>query len=281
MKKETLKTSGASLTIYFHGPSWQDKPTATLGDLSFKEPAAGTELLDEALKRLRAEGYTQVLGPMSGDTWHSYRFVSESDGSPAFLLEPDHAPHELAILKAAGFQPVAHYFSARIALTEAEHEAPPTTDAFHVTAWDGKNPEELFREVFALSAQAFANNAFYTPISEEDFLAMYLPLVPLMVPELIFFARCPKGSLVGYLFALPNYANGQQETSVILKTYASLVPGAGRHLVHAFHGAAQAKGYQSAIYALIHDDNKSAERSRVEGGEVFRRYELLGLRLNA
>ena len=107
-----------------------------------------------------------------------------------------------------------------------------------------------------------------------------MPIVPMIRSEFIFFARRPDGSLAGFLFAIPNYAEGLETKTLIIKTYASLERGAGRHLVHACNQAADACGYVTLIHALIHDANQSAQRSAAEGGEIFRRYELLGLRLN-
>jgi hypothetical protein len=276
--QQNLKTDGASLTLYLDGPDWDGVPAATIGNVSFRDPEAGAVLLAEAIQTLRAAGRDRVLGPMDGTTWQRYRFVSETDGSPAFLLEPTNRPEEPAIFAAAGFAPVARYFSARMALAEANPAPPPPTDAFDIETWDGTDPDGLFREVFALSVASFARNAFFTPITEPEFLALYRPVVPLMVRDLIFLARRPDRSLAGYLFAIPNYAEGPKPASVILKTYASLERGAGRHLLYACHAAARTLGYQTIIHALIHDDNVSADRSHREGARIFRRYALLGRR---
>ncbi|WFE77059.1 hypothetical protein [Roseinatronobacter sp. S2] len=278
MTIETLKTDGASLTLHLNGPDWDGVRAATLGNVSFKTPQAGTDLLQQALARVRDAGFDRVLGPMAGDTWHSYRFVSESDGTPAFLMEPANRPHEPLIFAAAGFQPVARYFSARMPLDICDPAPLPAPAGFTVEVWAGDDPDAMLREVFALSSAAFSGNAFYTPIPESAFLDMYKPVLPMLKPALIFFARRPDGALAGFLFAIPNYAEGLDTKTVILKTYASLIPGAGRHMVHACHAAARALGYQAVIHALIHDDNRSAARSRQEGGQVFRRYELLGLK---
>lgn len=280
MTHETLKTEGASLTLHLDGPTWEGATAATIGNIAFRDPEAGAQLLAEAVTRIRAAGRTRVLGPMAGDTWHSYRFVSETDGSPPFLMEPTNRPHEPAIFAAAGFTPLARYFSARMPLAAVDPTPPPATETFTIEAWDGQNPEALIREVFTLSTAAFAANAFYTPISEYAFLDMYRPVMPMMRPDLIFFARRRDGTLAGYLFAIPNYAEGLETKTIILKTYASLIPGAGRHLVHACHSTARVLGFQTVIHALIHDDNRSADRSRKEGATLFRRYELLGLRLD-
>lgn len=278
MTSKTFKTEGARLTLYFDGPVWEGQKTATIGDVSFKTAEAGAPLLADAIAQATSEGRTRVLGPMSGDTWHSYRFVSESDGSAPFLMEPTNTPLEADVFRAAGFTTVSRYFSARMALVQAP--PPPATDAFTLETWDGHDPEALFRQVYRLSLEAFAQNAFYTPISEADFLALYMPVVPMIKPDLIYIARRPDGTLAGFLFAIPNYAEGLESKTLILKTYASLVRGAGRHMVHAVQSHAFQAGYETVIHALIHNDNQSAERSAQEGAQIFRRYELLGLRLD-
>ncbi len=280
MTKKMLKAEGARLSIYLDGPDWEGETAATIGDFSCQSPEAGATLLSDAISEIRAAGRRRILGPMSGDTWHSYRFVTDSDGSPPFLLEPTNAPHEREVFHAAGFTPVSRYFSSRLPLALADTTPSPPTDAFAVEVWDGEDPEGLFRQVHGVSVRAFAGNAFYKPIAEDEFLAMYMPVVPMMKRELILFARRTDGSLAGFLFAIPNYAEGPETRTVIFKTYASLERGAGRHLFHACHSRCRTMGYETIIHALIHDANQSGDRSAEAGAEVFRRYELLGLRLD-
>ncbi|SDX18226.1 hypothetical protein SAMN05444358_103281 [Ruegeria halocynthiae] len=280
MITETFRTADAKLTVFLNGPNWDGIPAATFGNFSCKSSEAGAEILQKGMEKVRSAGIDRIIGPMSGDTWHSYRFVSDSDGSDPFMMEPTNKPHEPDVFRAAGFAEISRYFSARVALQAATASAPPETDGYVLEAWDGSDPEALFRQVFALSTRAFSNNAFYKPISEADFMAMYLPIVPMLKRELILFARRHDGTLAGFLFGIPNYAEGPNPTSAILKTYASLEPGAGRHLAHKFHKTAFGMGFENAIHALIHDDNTSADRSAAEGATIFRRYTLLGQKLN-
>ncbi len=278
MTTTKLKSDRAKLTIYSEGPDWDGATAATIGDFACDSVSSGMALLAEATEKVRGLGRDRILGPMSGDTWHSYRFVAESDGSPPFLLEPNNKPHEREAFLAAGFRPVSHYFSARILVDQISAIAPPPPEGFSIETWGGSDPEDLFREVLALSLQAFAGNAFYKPISEKAFLALYMPIVPMMKPELIFLARRPDGSLAGFLFSIPDYAQGPDSQTLIIKTYASLQRGAGRHLLFACQQAARALGFETVIHALMHDANQSAERSAREGAEIFRRYDLMGLR---
>lgn len=280
MTKEAIKTADAKLNVYLNGPNWDGVPAATFGDFSCTSSEAGADILNTGIERVRNAGIDRIIGPMSGDTWHSYRFLLDSDGSAPFLMEPTNKPHEPDAFRLAGFTEISRYFSARVRLLAASASIPPESDDLVVEQWDGNDPEALFRQVFALSTQAFSKNAFYKPISEADFLAMYMPVVPMMKRELILFARRRDGTLAGFLFGIPNYAEGPNPTTAILKTYASLEPGAGRQLAHGFHKAAFKMGYESAIHALIHDDNTSAERSAAEGATIFRRYVLLGRKLN-
>lgn len=280
MAPMTFKIDDAKISVYLDGPVWDGQVTATVGGFAFKTLENGKNVLQQAIAYVSAQGVRQIIGPMDGDTWHSYRFVTHTDGSPAFLLEPKHSPDAVTLFEAAGFAPISEYFSAKIAVADTAHAHPPTTTGFRIEKWDGTNPTELFEQVFDLSTRAFSENPFYKPISKDDFLAMYLPMVSMLKPELILFARRPDGTLAGFLFGTPNYAEGPQPKSVILKTYASLERGAGQHLAYAFHKSAATLGYETAIHALIHDDNQSAERSAAEGADVFRRYALFGLKLD-
>ncbi|MBF9031626.1 hypothetical protein HKCCE3408_14590 [Rhodobacterales bacterium HKCCE3408] len=278
MSPETRKIDGASARIWRSGPDWDGAPAATIGAVKCDSAETGAALLEAIARDLRAEGITRILGPMEGDTWHSYRLVSESDGSAPFLMEPATPPHLLAAFEAAGFAPVSRYFSARAPIPEAAEAA--DDPEIVIRQWNGTDPEGQFAKVHDLSTKAFANNRFYTPLALEPFLAMYMPFVPVLKRELVFLAEDGSGELVGFLFGIPNYAEGPETKTAILKTYAGLKPGVGRRLVDAFHVAARGLGYDTAIHALIHDDNRSAERSRQSGGEVFRRYLLMGRKLD-
>jgi hypothetical protein len=275
-----FRTDDARITVFSDGPIWDGAPTATVGAFRCKTPDSGAEILAQAIAHIRNEGIGQIIGPMEGDTWHSYRFITKTDGSAPFLLEPPQNDIALAALKTAGFAQISSYFSARVPLAHASTTPPTPTRDFTIEPWSGRDPEALFEQVFDLSTMAFAQNAFYKPISRAAFLAMYMPLVPMLKPELIFFARRPDGSLAGFLFGTPNYAEGPNPSAAILKTYASLTRGAGQHLAYAFHKAAAKMGYITAIHALIHEDNLSALRSASEGAEVFREYGLFGLKLD-
>lgn len=275
---ESLTRDGASCRVYRDAPSW-DGRTAAIGNFRCDSAQAGEALLREAAAMLRHEGYAALLGPMDGDTWHSYRVVVESDGSAPFTMEPVSGAHDSAAFGASGFVPVSSYVSTRATLADAiGPDAPVTVDGVTVTPWDGQGADRLIGGLFDMSGTSFAEKAFFKPITRSAFLELYQPLLPAIDPRLVFFARDQNG-LIGFLFGLPNLAEGRQPGTAILKTYASVRPGVGHLLADTFHRAARDCGFTDVIYALMHLDNISLDRSRRHAGRVFRRYALMGRRL--
>ncbi len=273
---ETITDGTSSLAIFRDAPPWNDLRTAALGRLKLKSAEGGADLFAQATAALKAEGFQAVIGPMDGDTWHAYRAVTETDGSPAFLMEPASGEHDVRVLKKTGLEPIGGYVSMRVATRDAIGERPEVPAGVEIVNWDGERPEDFFGEVYDFSVEGFARNAFYKPITRDAFLGLYMPYVPFLKRELIFFARTQDGGLAGFLFGIPDYAKGPQPDTAILKTYASGLRGVGHLLADAFHRNALEMGYETTIHALMSDENISRDRSGQHGAEIFRRYTLFG-----
>jgi hypothetical protein len=277
MSDFALSIDGASCRVWPDGPNWDGAPAAAIGKLEFGSAEAGAALLNQACEQLRGVGRNRVLAPMDGDTWHAYRAVTQSDGSPPFALEPRSGPHDVAALRTAGFETVTDYVSARAPVPQPGGRA-PDVPGVAVQAWDGQGADALLDRLFALAGGSFADKLFFKPIERDDFLALYRPMLAAIDPRLVLFAFDPHGDLAGFLFGLPDWAQGATPDTAILKTYASRRGGAGHLLAHEFHGRARDLGYTHVIHALMHVDNVSLERSAMHGGTIFRRYSLFGRR---
>lgn len=270
-----LALDGAGCTLWPQGPLWNGAPAATIGQFRAESAEAGAELLALACDRLRELGCKAVLAPMNGDTWHSYRVVLESDGSPPFALEPVSGPHDLAALRMARFAVLEEYVSAR-AEVPAVGSPPPDIPGIVVTSWDGTGASRLVGQLHAYAAGSFSDKLFFKPLNEQGFRALYEPLLAMLDPRLVLFAHDIDGRLVGFLFGLPDLAQGERPTQVILKTYAATRAGAGYLLAWHFHERARELGYTHVVHALMHSANTSRKSSRRFAGVDFRRYAVLG-----
>ncbi len=277
--RENLTRDGASCCVYRDAPSWDGLRTAAIGTFRCDSATAGAALLQDAATMLRSEGHQALIGPMDGDTWHSYRVIVESDGTPPFAMEPVSGPHDRAAFEASGFAPVSSYVSTRATLGDAIGPGEPVAvTGVTVTAWDGQGADQLIGGLFDMSAESFAGKAFFKPIAKAEFLKLYAPVLPIVDPRLVLFARGESG-LVGFLFGLPNRLEGNRPKTAILKTYASAKPGVGHLLADTFHRTARDLGFADVIHALMHVDNASLERSKRHTGKIFRRYALMARRL--
>ena len=271
-----LSINGATCQVYRDAPSWGGWKTASVGGFRCDSAAHGEALLARAGEMLRAEGFEALIGPMDGDTWHSYRLVAESDGSAPFLMEPVSGPHDRAAFEASGFMPISSYVSTRAPLDDAVGTAAEVRlNEVDVTQWDGRDAGLLIGGMFDMSAASFSKNAFFKPIAKSEFLKLYEPMLQLIDPRLVLFARDENG-LVGFLFGLPNLLEGGAPKTAIVKTYASARRGVGHLLLDRFHRTARDLGFGSVIHALMHVDNISLERSGRHAGRIFRRYALMG-----
>jgi hypothetical protein len=276
---ELMECEGAKAFVYRDAPSWEGAQTAAVGRFSCQTAESGRALLEQTVGRLRVEGFGATIGPMDGDTWHSYRLVWESDGSPPFAMEPTSGPHDKQAFLASGFAPISEYVSARALLADAVGEPAPAVPGVTIATWDGQNAARLVESMFEMSLAAFARNRFFKPIGHDAFLELYRPVMPLVDPRLVLFAYDSNGRLVGFLFGLPDRLQGASPTTAILKTYASRAHGVGRMLADHFHRRALDLGFREVVHALMQVDNASLARSGMHEARIFRRYALVGARL--
>ncbi len=248
------------------------------------DDGAVNALLTLACARLREAGCELAVGPVDGDTWHRYRLVTWSDGTPPFALEPWSAPDAVVPWERAGFAPLETYASRRDdALAERDPRAVALAERFRaagVTLRDldlARFDDEL-SAIHALALRGFRGAPLYVPIAFDTFAALYRPLAARLDPRL-----CPvavhDGRVVGVLFALrdPNAPE-----TVVLKTIVRdtdrRFAGLGAVLTDRARAAAHALGATRAICALQHDGDVA--RSLCPGAVVFRRYAVFAKELS-
>jgi GNAT superfamily N-acetyltransferase len=267
-----------------HVPAYDQHRVGVIGHYAAVNDAAAAVVLAAAEERLRAAGCTLSLGPMNGNTWRSYRFVSERGEQPAFFLEPTNPPEWPLQFERAGFSSLASYFSA---LNSDLSRPDPRIDAIEKKIAEAgvvirSANSDLGREldgIYAVSQISFRQNFLYTEIPKAEFIALYEPVLPLARPELVLIAE-RASECVGYLFAIPDLAmkaRGLEVDTFITKT-VSILPqpelrGLGTLLVSRAQQLGREMGFRRCIHALMFEDNISLNISR-HYATVMRKYTL-------
>ena len=271
-------------------PPYGDERLGVIGHYGAESIEAGHAILRAAMQRLAENGCTFAVGPMDGNTWRSYRLVVERGTEPPFMLEPRNPDDWPLHYEAAGFTPLAHYFSAiNTDLSRRDERVGAAAERF---AKDGVvlrtvDPTQFERDlhgIYSVAEVAFRDAFLYTPLPENAFAEQYLRIRKFVRPELVILAE-QNDRAVGFVFSIPDLLEAGVEggpRTVILKTLA-ILPGAsfrglGSLLADRCQEAAHTLGYKRVIHALMHESNRSRNISAATGAPM-RRYALFGQRL--
>ncbi len=257
-----------------------------IGHYASDGAASGSALLGRACEELAARHCTVAIGPMDGDTWRQYRFVTGGDEGVPFFLEPANPPEWPLQFAAHGLEPLARYCSAvdEDLAADDDPQAKRAADrlageGIRLRSLDPARIDEELRSIHGVVTASFRGGFLYHPLSEAEFAALYAPVLPRVRPELVTIAM--QGNRpVGFVFTLPDVLQGRAGGTIdtaIVKTLAVLpgrcLAGLGSHLVAENRRAARALGFRRLIHALMHDANKSRGISARQA-RVFRRYTL-------
>ena len=275
---------------------WRDAPphgahrVGVIGHYASAGDEAAASLLQAAIGTLREQACTVAVGPMDGNTWRRYRFVTEPGPEPPFFLEPQNPPEWPLQFERAGFTPLAHYFSALNSdLSQVDRRTARVAERMdrlgvriHPVEKSGL-AEQLVR-IYRVSQIAFARNFLYTELPEAAFVAQYSKLLSQIRPELLLVAERGE-ELAGYAFAIPDLAQavrGQAIDTFLIKTVAILpdagLAGLGGLLVERVQDAGRRMGFRRCIHALMFDGNVSRNISR-HYATSMRRYSLFSREL--
>jgi GNAT superfamily N-acetyltransferase len=267
-----------------HVPAYEQHRLGVIGHYSAAGDDAATAVLAAAQERLRLAGCTLAVGPMNGNTWRSYRVVTERGEQPPFFLEPTNPPEWPLQFEREGFSSLASYFSALNSDLSRPDPRIPAIEKRMADTGVAIRPanSDLRREmekIYGVSQVSFRQNFLYTEIPEAEFVAMYEPLFSVVRPELVLIAE-RASECVGYLFAIPDLAQKTRDLDVdtfIIKTVSILprpeIRGLGTLLVARAQQLGHEMGFRRCIHALMFEDNISLNISRHYAG-IMRKYTL-------
>ena len=243
------------------------KDKGYIGNFEMESFEDGKEKLARYVKEL-AE-HDEVIGPIDGSTWHGYRLVSYTDGSPGFPMEPSNPLWYNDVYTDLGFVPIKKYFSERFLIKDIK----PYEKSLAVTIRQFK--AEDLSVMYEISEKGFSDNFLYEPISYAEFEALYLPTVSMVAHDFILVAEVDRKA-VGFLFAFVYQEILILKTIAVLPEYRSI--GIGRRLINATLVKGEKMGIEVGIGALFIEGNTSGKIVANYGGEIFREYTLYGLK---
>jgi GNAT superfamily N-acetyltransferase len=255
---------------------WVSGPTGIIGHFKVTDSTLISSLLDFCIQFFASKGCQSVLGPMNGNTWYSYRFVSWSADQPTFFLEPYQPANILRAWQDFGFEIDQTYISSEQVISEVNENKYSLDSQFKFSYIDLNHFEEELARLYRISIEAFADNVYYSDISKEGFFALYLPLKDKIQNKNMLLIKDKEGEIAGYLFGIPDFLQKNPDTYII-KTLAVSPKYRSQHLgsylVNQCLCEAYKSGYKKIIHALMHESNNSTKIGK--GFEVIRRYVLL------
>jgi len=281
----------ARCSLWWRGvPILQRQRLGVIGHFAAEHSEPALRLLKHSATQLAENACSIAVGPMDGNTWRRYRFITERGNEPLFFLEPDNPDEWPRLFVEGGFSPLATYTSAlNPDLSRGSTRGTVISNKMSQAGisfrhLDVTQMEDELRRIYRLSLLAFRNNFLYTPLDESEFLEQYRKILAHVRSELILIAE-RDGEPVAFLFAIPDVLRANREgrnDTIIIKTvavspdYAGL--GLGSYLVEHTQQLAYELGFQRAIHALMHESNRSRKISD-HTATTMRRYTLYSMPL--
>ncbi len=272
-------------------PRYPNERVGLIGHYAAGNERSARTLLDTVLEELKRRGCTLAIGPMDGNTWEKYRFVTEIGDEPPFLLEPQNPPQWPQHFIAQGFHAFTRYHSSICEdLTDPDgfvakfEQRLQRRGSIRIRRFDLNNAEADLQAIHAISLECFQRNFLHSPIPAQAFLQQSRKLLPFVDPRFFLLAE-DEGCLAAYVFCVPNLLqknNGHAPDTLVLKTLAASARsrhvGLGSLLLARVHAAAAEHRYRRVIHALIHDENNSTRTSQRNKSRPFRAYTLYARR---
>jgi N-acetylglutamate synthase-like GNAT family acetyltransferase len=258
---------------------WRDtaavhgEKTGAIGHYAATDERFGAVVLDHACRTLGRHRCKIALGPLDGNTWRRYRFVTERGTARPFFLEPDNPDQYPVHFERTGFKAFARYVSEinpSMATRQPElGSLRKKMDSLGVLIrpFNASDPIDDLDGIFEVVRDSFKKALLYTPLDRQNYRDMYMPLLKAVDPRLMLVAE-QDGEIVGFVFAPPDVLQKSYQDNVdaiVIKTIAILprkeLSGLGRVLIVDMLRNALDMGFTTAISALMHTTNRSQQIS--------------------
>lgn len=164
---------------------------------------AARTLIDAAAAWCQASGLKILRGPMAGDIWHRWRFMTDGFDTAPFPGEPRQPKYYPDLFIAAGFNRVRTFSTKRMTDIEAQMERLKTSRnlnkkrGYTFRNFDPSRWQEDIKSLHELCQHSFASNWSVTPIAYEEFEDIYNRWLTRISPGHILLALDPEEKVVG------------------------------------------------------------------------------------
>jgi len=247
--------------------------TGAIGHYAATDAEYGRIVLQHALRELKNRRCDIAVGPLDGNTWRRYRFVTERGDAKPFFLEPDNPDEWPLHFGSAGFSALAHYVSEiNPDMANRQPELGSLRGKFanlgvQIKPVDIENPVDDMAGIYRVVCESFKAAFMYTPLDIDSYCSVYEPLLTQVDPRLMLVAK-HDGEVVGFVLAPPDFLQLEYQhrmDAIVIKTVAVLpqqaYSGLGRVLIVDLLKNAIDMGFTTAISALMHAKNRSQKIS--------------------
>jgi predicted N-acetyltransferase YhbS len=282
----------ARCSVWWRDPAQlPDARTGTIGHYAATDERYGRELLGFACRELANRGCDVAVGPMDGNTWRRYRFITERGTARPFFLEPDNPDDYPIHFERQGFRTLATYVSEiNPAMATRQPELGTLrkkmrTRGVSIEPIDPTDPDDDLDGIHRVICDSFRGAFMYSDLDLDAFRRMYRPLLREVDPRLMLVAK-QGGEVVGFVFSPPDILQKTYQEivdAIVIKTIAILprpdLSGLGRVLIVDLLKNALEMGFTTAISALMYSGNRSQEISQDCAGPM-RGYSLYATELS-
>jgi L-amino acid N-acyltransferase YncA len=247
--------------------------TGAIGHYAATDAQYGATVLQHACTELKNRRCDIAVGPLDGNTWRSYRFVTERGSARPFFLEPDNPAEWPQHFGGVGFSTLAHYVSEiNPDIANRQPELGSLREKFddlsvQIEPVNVDDPVDDMAGIYRVVCESFRDAFMYTPLDIDCYCSMYEPLLQQVDPRLMLVGK-HDGEVVGFMLAPPDFLQLEYQhkmDAIVLKTVAVLprkeYSGLGRVLIVDLLKNALDMGFTTAISALMHVQNRSQKIS--------------------
>lgn len=220
------------------------------------DPILARALVEDASEWLRGYDLEAIRGPMAGDIWHRWRFMTRGFDTVPFPGEPRQPEYYPDLFTACGFAPVRTYSTKLITDLKSQLDLLSMASALNTKRGhtfrniDQTNWEEDLRYVYELCRHSFATNWSVSESSCEEFFDIYNRWLRKVGHDGIVLACDSKGSVVGLGLAIV-----APEDTLNIRTVAVLPHvggfGLGQAIVAELYQRAIAAGLKQVHHCLM------------------------------